>query len=411
MKNTTRISMILTILFISTFGCNQKSVTDPESTTETWMRTYGGNESFSTDVLPADDGGYYIVGMTDVQWEPVMQGDVVLIRTDASGETLWQRTYGGDGFDTGQALIETSDGGLMIAGHTTSFGAQGMDVYLLKLDQEGNEIWSCVFGDSLNERMTAAHQTADEGYYLVGNVENPDDVIADAGAAGYGGLDGRCNIHLAKTDENGSVIWSRTMHSENNVIASSASPTADGGMLVSATIMYYPANDNDIVLLKSDGNGNETWSRAWEEDKRQTLDMIPSSDGNYLLAGAHAPTGTTDYFASDFHFMKVDPNGSELWTSTFGDPATIERASVIAQTSDGGYITAGGVADIILVKVDENGQRSWEHIIETGDGYSHNVYTSIMQHADGGYVIAGTTIGNTSRIFLIKTDADGDVNE
>lgn len=98
------------------------STTELGVTSNTWMRAYGGNQyTFGWYVLLADDGGYFIVGATNLQYEPEMRGDVYLIRTDAAGEVLWEKIYGGEGYEEGQSITQASDGGLVIAGRRYLF--------------------------------------------------------------------------------------------------------------------------------------------------------------------------------------------------------------------------------------------------------------------------------------------------
>jgi hypothetical protein len=349
------------------------------------------------------------------QFEPERQGDVYLIKTAAAGEVLWEKTYEKEGYQQGLAIFQTGDGGLLISGVTSSSGTTGMDVYLMKLDQDGNELWSKTFGGPLDE-MGAAWPMDDGGYILGGNIVDPDDFVADPSAAGYGGFAGRSNIYIARTDADGNELWSRTFGGENNVLATGGVRAPDGGFLILATILYFPESGDDVWLLKVDGDGNEVWSRTWEEGSIGARDLVQTADGNYLITGSYSPSDDADS-NEDFLFIKIDPEGNELWTSTFGDPDMIDYGMVLAETMDGGYVAAGERvtdlytwdADISLVKIDGDGQLLWEQIIETD---AHCMFGAILQHPDGGYVIAGSAFnGRTFDIFMIKTDSEGNVAE
>jgi len=389
---------------------------DPGVTSDTWFKTYGGNQNdVGNVVLLADDGGFFIVGATNLEFEPEQQGDIYLIRTNAAGEILWEKTYGEEGYEAGRTVFQTSDGGLMISGVTNSLGAGGMDVYLIKVDQDGNELWSKTFGGPLDE-MAGAWPMDDGGYILGGNIVDPNDVVVDnPGVAGYAGLAGRSNIYLARTDSDGNEIWSRTFGGENNVLASGGIQTPDGGFVILATILYFPDNDDDIYLLKVDENGDEVWSRTWERGMSSGYDLVQTPDGNYLVTGPYSPPDDMDRSIRDFLFVKFDPEGNEIWMSTFGDPDVIDYGSVLAETTDGGYVAAGWMVrdlitwdeDIVMVKIDESGQLLWEQIIETD---AHSMFGTMLQHPDGGYVIAGSiSNGRNFDIFMIKTDSQGNV--
>jgi hypothetical protein len=385
------------------------------TTSDTWFKTFDGYRDDVCDgVLLADDGGYFLVGTTNLRFEPERDGDVYLLRLDAAGNVLWERTYEKEGYQGGQAISRTSDGGLLISGGASSATTNGIDVYLMKLDQDGNELWFKTFGGPLDE-MAAARQMSDGSYILVGNVVDPDDFVADPSAAGYGGFEGRSNVYLAKLDAEGNELWSHAYGGEDNVLVTGGVHTPDGGGLLLATIVYFPESGDDVLVIKVDGNGNEVWSRTWEEGTISARDLVQTADGNYLIAGAYSPSGEIDS-NEDYLFTKIDPEGNELWTSTFGDPEMIDYGVVLAETMDGGFVAAGERvtdlytwdADISLVKIDGDGQLLWEQIVETD---THCMFGAILQHPDGGYVIAGSAYdGSTFDIFMIKTDVEGYVS-
>lgn len=384
--------------------------TEPGGPSFLGMINYGGTQDDAAwDALLAEDSGFYIVGATNLEFEPEMRGDVYLIRTDAAGEVLWEKTYGGEGYQEGKSIIPTSDGGVVIAGHTTAFGGGGLDAYLIKVDQEGNELWSRTYGSPLDEMASTVRQTADGGYILIGNVVDPNDFVAHADEAGYGGFEGRSNIYLVKTDGDGNELWSHAYDSENNILTSSGLQTADGGFLVLATVMFFPEPDEDILLLKVGETGNQLWTRTWEEGISTGHDLISTADGNYLIAGSQAPPGDIQHLGADSLFIKVDPSGGEIWSSVHGDSGIIDFAAVVAETTDGGFVAAGGAADIPLVRIDADGQLLWRRIVRTG---THSMFGSILQHPDGGYIVVGSSFsGSTFDIFVVKTDAQGNVPE
>jgi hypothetical protein len=408
---------------ISETSSTEPSVTEPATqeiapTSGTWMKTYGGNrDDTAADVLVSEDGGFYIAGATNADFDEEMASDIYLLQTDATGEVLWEQVIEGRGVNSAQAISLTEDGGLLISGVTSSSDTGGADLFLMKLDRDRNEIWSNTYGGPLDE-YGAAWPIPEGGYILGGNVVDRDDVVVDdPGVAGYGGFAGRSNIFLARIDSAGNEIWSRSFGRELNVLASSGIRTFDGGFLFLGTIMYYPENDDDIYLLKVDQNGDEVWSRIWEEGNLDAYEVIRTRDGNYLIAGGYAPVGDLDSAKKDFLFIKVDPEGNEIWQSIFGDPEVFDWAYVVTETSDGHFIAAGDLsadlytwdADVVLVKIDGNGGLIWRRTIETN---THTMLTEILEHPDGGYLIAGSTYrGRNFDILLIKTDAEGNVDE
>lgn len=139
--------------------------------TETWSKTYGGaNNDYGRSVAQTSDGGFIITGAI----YPSFPGspDVYLVKTDVNGVESWSKTFGGVGFDRGQSVVQTSDGGYIIAGETSSSGAGGYDVYLIKTDSSGVEVWSKTFGGTSDDQGYSVVQTGDGGYILAGSTES-----------------------------------------------------------------------------------------------------------------------------------------------------------------------------------------------------------------------------------------------
>jgi serine-aspartate repeat-containing protein C/D/E len=377
----------------------------------TWMKIYGDQESMGGAVLLADDGGFFIVGTTNVAFEPVQRSEVYLIRTDANGDVVWETTYGGDRYTSAQGMIQADDGSLLIAGVTTN-PAGDTDAYVINVDQDGTELWSKTYGGPLAEMGGAVGPTGDGNYFLGGVVMDPNDPIADPGAAGYGGLAGRSSVYLSKIDRAGRELWSVVYDTGDNLLPNAALQTPDGGLLVLGTILDYPAPDDDLLLVKLDAAGQEVWSKVWTDDVIAGQAMIPTANGNYLIAASYLPLPDADTAKEDYLFIMVDAEGNERWRRTFGDPNLIDYGRVMVEAPDGGYVVAGDRtpdlytwdADIAIIKIDAEGQLVWEHHTPV----QHTIFSSMFLHPDGGYVIGGTTATDDGfRIFLIKTDADG----
>jgi hypothetical protein len=385
------------------------------STSNTWMRTYGGRGDDTVDaILLVEDGGFYLGGATNIGFETGAPGMAYLVRTDSAGEVLWEQTYAD--LNSILGIYPTVDGGLLLSGITSSPETGDSDIFLMQTDQDGNELWSSTFGGPLDEFGTA-WPMEDGGYIVGGSVVDPNDIVVDdPGVAGYGGFSGRSNLFLTRIDAEGNELWSHTIGGERNIMASGGLLTSDGGFLLLGGVLNYPAQDDDIFLVKIDQDGEQAWSRTWEEGNLIGNRIIQVSDGNYLIAGGYTPAGDFDSAGNDFMFIKVDPNGEQIWTSIFGDDTALDWAFAVVEASDGGFVAVGDItrdmftwdADIILVKIDENGQPVWQQIIETN---THTMLRGILEHPQGGYVIIGSTYrGSNFDILLIRTDAEGNVD-
>ncbi|MCX6841446.1 MAG: hypothetical protein NTX53_04065 [candidate division WOR-3 bacterium] len=155
-----------------------------------WTKTYGGagwDDGFA--VQQTSDLGYIITGSTSSFGAGV--SDVYLVRTDAGGDTLWTRTFGGPYSDGGLSVQQTADRGFIVTGYTQSFGAGYEDVWLIKTDDLGDSLWTRTFGGWDYERGNSVQQTSDGGYVIVGN------------AMSFGA--GQADVWLIRTDSAGMV--------------------------------------------------------------------------------------------------------------------------------------------------------------------------------------------------------------
>jgi ribosomal protein S11 len=166
--------------------------------------------------------------------------DIFLIKTDASGNLQWAKTYGGTGWDYAYSVQQTSDGGYIVAGHTNSFGAGYYDIFLIKTDANGNVIWAKTYGGTYSDYASSVQQTSDGGYIVAGYTFSFGAGIND--------------IFLIKTDANGNVIWAKTYGGTVGDEAYSVRQTSDGGYIVAGGTWSFSVEG--AFLIKTDANGN-----------------------------------------------------------------------------------------------------------------------------------------------------------
>ncbi|MFH2050540.1 MAG: LamG-like jellyroll fold domain-containing protein, partial [bacterium] len=145
--------------------------TDSQGDVE-WERFYGGGSDESAYwVEQLSDGGYILTAFNRSKGVAGSE-DFWLVKTDGSGNIEWDKTFGGAGMDHPQCVCPTNDGGYILTGYTDSFGSGGQDIWVVKTDSEGNEIWNKLLGGSSNERGYAIQQTANGEYFIAGLTES-----------------------------------------------------------------------------------------------------------------------------------------------------------------------------------------------------------------------------------------------
>jgi len=212
---------------------------DAECNTQ-WIRTYDrGKHDHGDAVTQTRDSGYAICGMT---WSPGASEDIWLVRTHANGDTLWTRTYGGDGADDGFSVEQTTDGGFILCGQTESFGAGSFDTWLIRTDSVGDTLWTRTLGGGGDDRGYSVQQTTDGGYVIAGYTES----------YGAGGTD----VWLIKTNTRGDTLWTRTFGGAKEDKGYSVQQTADGGYIIAGTTASFGAGGSDVYLIKTDSLGS-----------------------------------------------------------------------------------------------------------------------------------------------------------
>ncbi|MBN2620965.1 T9SS type A sorting domain-containing protein [candidate division WOR-3 bacterium] len=200
-----------------------------------WTKTYGGSsDDCGNSIQQTCDGGYIIAGYTSSFGAG--NYDVYLIKTDSLGDTLWTRTYGGLEGDYASSVQQTIDKGYIMAGITTSFGADGMDAYVIKTDSLGDTLWTRTYGGTGSDFCYAANLTSDKGYILAGRTNS-------FGAGSY-------DLYVVRADSLGNQCWTLTCGGIQDEEARSVQQTSDQGYIVTGHTASFGAGIWDVYLVK-----------------------------------------------------------------------------------------------------------------------------------------------------------------
>jgi len=316
-----------------------------------------------------------------------------------SGMMEWNKTYGGASYDKGVCIAQTSDGGYIITGDTMSYGAGKSDVWLIKTDSIGGHEWNKTYGGERWEESRCVQQTSDGGYIITADTDS------------YGAGEG--DIWLIKTDDNGTVSWSKTYGGTENDGNYFIIQTSDGGYIIAGfTETYGVAGVYDVWLIKTDENGTVSWNKTYGGmgwDMGSSIEQ--TRDGGYIIVGYTYSYGAE---RQDAWLIKINENGTEEWNKLYGGAGN-DWGRFVKQTFDGGYIitgfsesySIGGYADAWLIKTDSAGNEIWS---KTYGSTYEDFGRWVEQTAEGGYIITGSTDYyrmEKKDIWLVKTDALG----
>lgn len=394
-----------------------------------WDARYGGwlLETF-TSIQVTQDGGYILGGTsrsgeTGDKTQP-SQGDYDywMVKLDSTGQKLWDVRFGGTETDVLYGLVQTPDGGYLLAGTTLSplsgdvseDSKGGNDYWIVKTDSNGVKQWDKRFGGSNTDFLHAIVQTGDNGFLLAGH--SASGISGDKSEASKGSTD----YWIIRTDETGNKLWDKTIGGLKDENLFAAEQTSDGGFVIGGWSNSGIGADKseankgggvstDFWVVKTDANGNKEWDKTFGGNNTENLFAIHQTpDSGYLFGGwTDSPISDDVTQASDgkidYWIVKTDADGTKLWDSRFGGTNDDELYSIL-ENSDGTYLFGGrslsdssgdktenndgsvNTFDYWIVKCDGNGVKLWD---KSFGGSEDDDLTSMDKSPDGGYILGG----------------------
>ncbi|MEM8764606.1 MAG: hypothetical protein AAGD88_12380 [Bacteroidota bacterium] len=387
-----------------------------------WVQTFGGSgEETAQSVIPTNDGGFAVLGYTnsvdgDLVGKSFPVNDYWLLKFGASGDLQWNKTYGGSKDDRGQSVIQTTDGGYAVVGYAMSDDGDGSlnqgfhDNWILRLDANGDILWEKSFGFSGHDHAYDIVQTSDGGFFFSGfldvtssggegNSRKKISTYAQHGVGEFWGI---------KLDSDGNLLWRRYFGGTNNDRSFGTVEANDGGlMMIGASEsddfdISNPRGSYDVWVVKISAKGDLLWEKSFGGTGiDRAYDIVKTVGDAYVIVGETFSTDG-DIFKnngeSDAWLIKVSDNGDLLWERTFGG-SDFDAARGLATTSDGGFVIAGnsksvegdlaensGENDIWLIKTDPNGNFQ-DQMVMGGEGLDFGF--GILQDTYGNLILVG----------------------
>jgi len=351
-----------------------------------WSRAYGGySHDYCHSVLETPDRGLILAGQSSSTGTST--DDFLILKTNACGDSMWSRWYGGYGEDICYDVERTSDGGFIMAGSSSSYAVGGRDFWMVKTDSLGNSQWSNNYGGSADDICRSVVQTEDGGYIMAGY----------SWSFSGGGV---TDVWVVRTNPDGGALWNRVLGGLNSDACNSIQRTFDGNYILAGYYADIPG-DYDYYLIKMDTFLDTLWTRRYGGLNPQLCySVIQTSDSGYAMVG----TGFNGIW-----LLKTNANGDSLWSRIYGG-LYADWGYSVQETSDGGYILAGttesfgaGSNDFWLIKTDANGDSLWS---STYGGVGDDFCLSAILTSDGGYALAGRSYWapNAYQFWVVKAD-------
>jgi hypothetical protein len=382
-----------------------------------WASAYGGKgwDEFRS-VQPTSDGGYIVVGETNSFRDG--HRDVWLVKLDEDGFVSWDTMIGGTTAQEdakGWSVLQTVDGGFIVAGRIHDINTSSLDVLIVKLDTNGWITWGKTYGGTALDLVRSIDETSDGGYVVCGNTRSV--------------LDNDHDYLVMKIDASGDVVWQKTYGTAEPEQGYAVRQTTDGGYIVAGRTepdaFDFRNADAWVLKLYPDGQpsagdrGAIAWQRKYDHRNGDQIHAIAqTSDGGFVMTGiTNSLYRNSD--SDDLWVVKLFSDGTIDWEKSYGGDGG-DIGWDIQETSDGGFVVAGatatrcfsvGCADLWVLKLDSNGGIIWE---KTHGGRFCDYAYAIQETADGGFIVTGDTASfgasnNSHDGVVLKLDANGDI--
>ena len=385
-----------------------------------WQKCLGGSgQDMPVKMIRSFDGGLLMLGSTGSSNGDVSlshgSNDLWLTKTDSMGNLIWERTYGGSNIDIGTGIIQLPGGDLLLSGYTGSFDGDishqhgNFDAWVIRTTSNGNIIWEKTFGGSLVDLIYAMIQTSDGGILLGGGTYSNDGDV--------NGNHGDQDFWLLKLDDSGNLVWQKSMGGSGLDVCYSIDETSASEIIACGSTN---SNDGDVSgqhgntdfwVIKLTSGGNKIWTRCFGGSDQESAFAISSNSNNHFLVSGYSKSSDGD--------LQQNSGYNDIWTLQLGQNGTIQNQRIIGGTGadiafssissmDGGYLLACGTTsndgdvdgnhgqeDILLIKLDQQLSTEW---MKCQGGSGNERPSSILQTRDGSFLFSGYTYSNDGNV-------------
>lgn len=290
-----------------------------------WIKAIGGADKEYAPSIQVISDGYMVIGHT--KSFGAGDFDFLAVKINKDGEIVWSKTIGGHGEEKAFCIEPTDDGGYIVVGNTRSFGAGNYDFLVVKLNKNLGIDWAKTIGNEGMDMGFYAKQAEDGGYIVIGNTQ-------PFGKKGK-------EVLIVKLDRDGNLLWAKRIGGGNFFYGvDGIQKTNNGGYILNGVTNSLGYKSSDALILKLDKDFNLQWARAIGGTKKDTTNwngVRQTSDGGYIFAGETESFNKGDYSG---WIVKLKPDGNLEWNRVL-DNGEDEALWAVNETSDGGFITAG----------------------------------------------------------------------
>jgi len=339
-----------------------------------WTKLYGDTDyERGNSIVITDDNGFAVVGATNALYSGgnITEGDIWLVRTNSTGDTLWTKTFSGSVIDEGNSIYQTADGGFILAG-ARSNNILIYDAWLIRTDSNGDTLWTKTYGENFGEELASSViETSDGGFAFTGFRNTQTTFSRD--------------VWLVRTDATGDTLWTKTFGGTGTDQGAAIIQTADNGFIITGKTRLIGGNF-DLYLIRTDENGNTLWTKTYNGPSSPNS-VDDGRDIELMSDGGVAVVGFSDL---NTWLLRTDANGDTLWTRRYPGSG----GDSFDKTLDSGFVITGGTW---LLRTNVDGDLLWSTTVAA-------LINSVQQTNDGGYIVAGYNFSSVTKddLWLAK---------